>query len=142
LKAVKNVTDGKDVAMNKFVAIMLSVLLAAGCGGETGPTGPQGPQGDTGPPGPAGTAMVMVTGTLDAGGGAVVHLPAVAGTIDNPPLVTCYLAEFATDQVWLVMATDDIFGSCGILADGLHVDVGFVLGPPSWALRVIAVYTP
>jgi hypothetical protein len=52
--------------MNKFVAIMLSVLLAAGCGGETGPTGPQGPQGDTAPPGPAGTAMVMVTGTLDA----------------------------------------------------------------------------
>ena len=39
--------------------------------------------------------------------------------------------------------TDDTFGSCAVLADGDHVDVAFMLGPPSgWALRVIAVFVP
>ncbi len=86
--------------------------------------------------------MVMVIGTLDANGDALLHLPGVAGTIDNPPLVTCYVADDPNSLVWLVMATDDIFGSCGMVDDGLHVDVGFVLGPAFWALRVIAVYMP
>ena len=134
--------------MNRLVPLMLCALLTAGCQGDAGPTGPQGPQGaigpqgPQGPQGPAGTAMIMMTGTLDATGAAFVHLPALAGTISNPPLVTCYIAQFANSQVWLVMATDDLLGSCGMVAHDNHVYVGFVLGPAFWALRVIAVYTP
>ncbi len=132
--------------MNKFLAIPLFALLAAGCTGDAGPTGPQGLQGDLGPigpQGPPGTAMVMVTGTFDAAGDALVHLPAAAGTISNPPLVGCYVADVATSSIWLVVShTDDTFGACAVLEDGDHVDVGFIDGPSGWALRVIAVFTP
>lgn len=131
--------------MNRFAAVMLCALLSAGCAGDAGPTGPAGAQGATGPvgpQGPAGTVMVMMTGILDGAGAALVHLPAVAGTIASPPLVTCYLAQFSNSQVWLVMATDAALGSCGLGAHGNHVDVVFVLGPAFWALRVIAVYAP
>ena len=128
-----------------LAACLLAVVACTGDAGPTGPqgsTGAQGPQGLIGPQGPPGSAMVMLTGTLDGAGAGMVHLPTVAGTIANPPLVTCYLAQFASSQVWLVMATDDLLGSCGMGAHGSHVDVGFVNGPAFWALRVIAVYSP
>lgn len=113
----------------------------AGPAGPTGPagaTGEQGPQGPAGPAGP-GTRLTHV-GTLDAQGFGGVQLPAAAGTIDDPPLVNCYIAD--EDWYWYVINTDvanDIV--CGLFEDQGNM-YAFLQSLPlaGWRYSIVVVY--
>jgi hypothetical protein len=86
----------------RILSSLMTVLLLTACAGTEGPTGPTGSQGNagaqgpTGPVGPQGASgpgtRLTIKGTTDSQGGFAADLPASAGTIDNPPLITCYLA--------------------------------------------------
>ena len=69
-----------------------------------------------------------------------MHLPEVAGTLSNPPAVSCYIAETSSDTVWLVIATSNLTGACGLIAHGVHVDIGIVGSEPFWAFKLVVVY--
>ena len=76
-----------------------------GTAGSTGPTGPAGPAGAQGLPGPAGSngsgTKIVVTGTVDATGSAIVQLPAAVGSDPTkPPLMACYIGSPVTG-IWV-----------------------------------------
>jgi hypothetical protein len=84
----------------RLVTPLLALTLLA-CEGPAGPAGPQGApgaNGATGPQGPSGQAgpgtRLWLQGRTNTGGMAEILLPASAGTMSNPPLITCYLAFF------------------------------------------------
>ena len=106
--------------------------------GPQGSQGVQGLPGEDGQPGP-GTRVVR-SGTLDSTGSGGVHLPEGVGTISNPPSVSCYIADSASANTWLVIATSNVAGACGLVGDGDHVDVAIVNSEPFWAFRIVAVY--
>lgn len=75
------------------------LFMLAACAGADGPVGPTGPQGVPGAQGPAGATgasgpgtRFTIKGTTDSQGFFAADLPASAGTIENPPSMTCYLA--------------------------------------------------
>lgn len=80
-------------------AVAFAILVPLGVGACDGPVGPPGPEG---PPG-QGTTLSFV-GVLDEFGWGEVLLPAEAGTIDDPPQLSCYVAE--DDWYWYVINTD------------------------------------
>ena len=107
--------------------------------------------GPAGAPGP-GTRLVL-NGTTDQFGEAQIDLPAEAGTVDSPPAVTCYIAEPA-GQDWYIISFDsdsdtdvdtstDFFGvSACVLTQvtGGSLSV-IILGVPSaWLFRVVVIY--
>jgi hypothetical protein len=75
--------------------ILLPLALVA-CDGPMGPEGPPGPPGDA--------SRLSHIGVLDAAGLGEVLLPPEAGTIDDPPLLNCYVAE--DTWYWYVINTD------------------------------------
>lgn len=87
----------------RLMTPLLTLTLLA-CEGPAGPAGPAGPQGApgangaTGPQGPAGQAgpgtRLWLQGRTSTFGIADILLPASAGTINNPPLIACYLAFY------------------------------------------------
>ena len=123
-----------------LVALLVPCVLAACEGplGPEGPTGSTGAQGPTGEPGP-GTRVVR-TGSLDSSGAGFVHLPDAAGTLSDPPAVACYVARSASDNVWVVVASSNATGACGLIGHLSHIDVGIVESSPGWAFRIVAVY--
>lgn len=79
------------------VAFTLLVPLAlVACDGPIGPAGPPGPPGDA--------SRFSYIGVLDASGYGELLLPVEAGTIDDPPLLNCYVAE--DTWYWYVINTD------------------------------------
>lgn len=120
----------------KRLALVLVLALVA-CEGPVGPAGPQGEAGLMGEAGP-GTRWVH-TGTVNSTGGASVELPAAAGTINDPPLLGCYVSD--EGDTWLVVATDtysDI--TCGIGESGGGLFAAIVGAPAFWFWRVVVVY--
>lgn len=120
--------------MKRLVIIALLVCLG-GCEGPTGPEGPMGPQGVPGP----GTRFVATT-VVDATGGATIDLPTAAGTIGNPPLVTCYIAD-SLNGPWLIVSTDTYEGSaCGLAWSSTHLVAVIVGAPVGWYFRAAVAW--
>ena len=117
---------------------ILIVLALAACSGDIGPMGPAGPQGVQGIPGP-GTRTVLA-GQLNSSGDGFVTLPSAAGSLGDPPAVTCYIAETANSTVWLLIATSNLAGACGLVWDGATWAVGIVQSEPFWFFRIVVVY--
>ena len=119
--------------------VVLCALLSS-CEGPLGPEGPQGasgPQGRTGDPGP-GTRLVF-SGTLNSSGAVVVVLPAAAGTLNDPPVISCYISD--SGSTWLIIATDVGANiACGFSASGGAISVVIVGAPPLWLYRIVVVY--
>jgi hypothetical protein len=124
----------------RLLAALLSIGLAA-CEGPMGPAGAPGP----------GTRIVL-NGTTDVNGEAVVDLPAEAGTIESPPAVTCYMS--GTGQAWVIVGfdtdsdtdvesgTDNNFLTACLLDEGTSGNLIVVLlgVPTGWFFRVVVVY--
>ena len=119
----------------KHVAVLALLLTVAACEGSVGPMGPQGPVGASGPGmRTVGTTLIALDGT------ARIQLPVGFGTMDNPPAISCFIAQVQSGP-WLVVATDLSTGlSCGIGASGGSLVVVLVGGPPFWFFRVVAVF--
>jgi hypothetical protein len=110
----------------------------------------EGPMGPPGAPGP-GTRIVL-NGTTDSTGEAVVDLPTEAGTLDSPPAITCYLS--GTGDAWLIIGfdtdtdTDVEAGTNGSFLTACILDrntagnliVAIVGAPVDWLFRVVVVY--
>jgi hypothetical protein len=103
--------------MTRIVPMVLALLVPLGmaaCEGPVGPTGPPGPPGATGPTGPPGpqgpqgppgeATVFRFVGVLDETGWGEVLLPEEAGTMDDPPLLICYIAD--DDWYWYTINTD------------------------------------
>jgi len=100
----------------KTLGVVLLVLAIAACEGAMGPMGPEGPQGPAGEeglPGAEGSGTrVVFQGLLDENGNAYHALPEEL-SIDNPPILTCYVAK--GDYYWAQVSTDETRGTwCGV----------------------------
>ena len=66
-------------------------------------------------------------------------LPAAAGTLSDPPVLSCYLAEFSGGP-YLLVATDTFFGdACGLRTEPTGVLAAVMVGAPAFWFYVIAV---
>jgi hypothetical protein len=122
------------------VTVCLAAMLAA-CEGPMGPAGIPGP----------GTRLVL-NATANNAGTAVVNLPPEAGTLDDPPVVACYISS--NGQFWSIIAFDsdsdtdvetgtDFAGFFGCFLDQGPGNTILVVAepiPPGWLLRVVVVY--
>ena len=118
--------------------LLLLLVLLIGCTGEIGPTGPQGAQGNQGPAGP-GTRLTFA-GQLNIIGTAVVLLPAEAGTIQDPPAVTCYISDRQAGP-YVILAWDASTGERCQIQQNLagNLEVGLV-SVAFWYYRVVVIY--
>ncbi len=86
--------------MNRIARVLalafLLPLAALACDGPVGPPGPPGPPGEVN--------RFTYMDILDETGWGEVLLPAEAGTIDDPPHLTCYIADDV--WYWYVINTD------------------------------------
>ncbi|HVH12677.1 MAG TPA: hypothetical protein VM759_06485 [Longimicrobium sp.] len=116
-----------------MLALTCSSILLAACEGEAGPMGPAGPVGPGGP----GTRVVLTT-VVSSNGTASVALPAAAGTLANPPGLTCYTG---TGTALLVVGTDLDGPLCGLVqsaSGGLTANLDGAV--PGWTARFVVVY--
>lgn len=132
--------------------LMAAVMVLLACEGPVGPEGPRGadgepgPQGETGLQGPPGAdgedlTTIMRAGQLNAAGEGAASLPPEAGSIDDPPVVACYLSD-SPNGPWLLIASDPSSGiSCGIVQNGSGVAIALVGGPPNWYYTFVAAYS-
>lgn len=88
--------------MIRAARILVLALLPLGLAACEGPTGPEGPPGPPGAPGDG--ARLTFVGVLDDAGWGEILLPQEAGTMDDPPMLTCYIAD--DDWYWYVVNTD------------------------------------
>jgi hypothetical protein len=96
--------------MRRSLLIALSLAITA-CAGKDGPAGLTGPQGIPGP----GTHL-MLTAPIGASGGASVALPPAAGTLSNPPALTCYVTSPGSTALLLVASTESsYYPYCGLV---------------------------
>jgi hypothetical protein len=116
------------------LALLLLPLSFAACEGPAGPTGPAGPQGEPGP----GTRTVL-TATVSASGSASVTLPAAAGTLADPPGLTCYVTQPGS-TVALLVGLDLDGPTCGLLSSGTTLVASIIDAPPGWIARFTVVY--
>lgn len=146
--------------MNSRLVVPLLALALLACEGPAGPAGPAGPQGQqgvpgatgaTGPQGPAGPTgpgtRVWIPGTTTINGDASFLLPTAAGTINNPPVITCYRAAadngFPAPQ-WISISGFTNLGRCGLA--GLNNNPNGPLRawmdglPANWPVGVVVVY--
>jgi hypothetical protein len=94
-----------------LIALSLAITACAGKDGPAGLTGPAGPQGTAGP----GTHL-MFTAPIGASGGATVALPAAAGTLSNPPALTCYVTSPGSTALLLVASSaSNTYPYCGLV---------------------------
>lgn len=127
----------------RIVVATLVVALAVACKGPTGPKGDTGPQGPQGPAGPAGISTIAFAGVLDSNGQAVVQLPAAAGTLASPPVVTCYISGSAAGP-YLLVATDTnglAASGCGLGQGSGGLAVAFAGEPAGWYYMVSIAYS-
>lgn len=136
--------------MRRFfsLATMLLALFTLSCEGATGPTGPAGPTGPQGPAGPPGAegppgpgTQVAFVGQLDSSGSAVVQLPPEAGTISDPPVVTCYLSDNPNGPFLIIATGSDGSVICGLTETSSGaLAVSIVDGPAFWYYIISVVY--
>lgn len=123
--------------MRRFAWLLPLVLMTA-CEGPVGPMGPAGPKGEQGEPGP-GTRLVF-TATVNSNGEAFAALPAAAGSLSDPPAVTCYVAQQGS-SVFLLVSVDTYSGiTCGIGTQGGVLYAIMVDAPAFWIARFVVVY--
>lgn len=108
------------------------------CEGPMGPEGPQGLPGTQGPPGP-GTRIVL-EGQLDERGTGSLSLPPQAGTLGDPPAITCFVAGSTSSLAWLAVSGSSTTGSWGISWNGTNLVVGITGSMPFWYYRVVVIY--
>jgi len=128
--------------MRQRVVPSLVLLLALALGACEGPTGPEGPAGPEGEPGPG--TRVVFSGTTDANGLAIHELPAAAGTLANPPAITCWVSISEDNTYFTQYPCDLVVTQSGTLV------VGFVLATvdeegepipfPGIQYRIVVVY--
>ena len=131
----------RGCGMARRFALLAAVALLMACEGTEGPTGPTGLSGSQGPQGPAGPGTQLVyDGVTFAGGGTLQPLPIAVGSINNPPVITCYVTE--DNLYWFILAQDGTNGgwSCGIEASGAGIDVVILGVPAGWAYRIVVIY--
>ena len=126
------------------VRLVLGLCLVFGLAACEGPMGPAGASGP-------GTRLVL-DGTANGSGIAAVDLPAEAGTLDDPPVIACYISSNGSS--WVIIAFDidtdtdvetgtDFAGFLGCFLDpGPANNISVVAEgvPPGWLLRVVIVY--
>jgi hypothetical protein len=99
--------------LRTILATTVALSLAA-CAGKDGPAGLTGPTGPVGPSGP-GTRLVL-TAPIGSNGGAVVTLPAAAGTLANPPALGCYYTQPGSTVLVAVASTaSTTYPFCGLV---------------------------
>jgi hypothetical protein len=112
-----------------LILLPLSLLLAT-CQGLPGEQGPAGP----------GTRIVL-SGALEIGPGIEVQLPPEAGTMDDPPVIACYVGPYSDTDAYREYPCD--FKDA---QDGTHIVVGLPgvdIQPPGYPdrnYRIVAVY--
>lgn len=147
----------RQIAMNLRVLTPLLGLALLACEGPAGPAGPQGQQGAagangaTGAQGPSGAAgpgtRLWLPATTNIAGVASVNLPASAGSINNPPSMTCYRAGNDNSGLpaptWLVVGGINI-GRCWLQGVNGNPNGSLVAGmdglPANWPVGVVVVY--
>ena len=118
--------------IGRILFLSLVLELASAC---EGPTGPEGPPGKPGEPGVV--SRLVFEGELDAVGSVSITLPPEAGTITNPPIVTCYVAYGTVG--WVVVGAGGI--GLWVLIDRVtHLEVAISQGPSFARYKVIVVY--
>ena len=121
--------------MKQLATLLVLALGLAGCEGPAGPVGPAGPAGQPGP----GTRITL-NAVVSASGVASADLPAEAGSLQDPPALTCYLGEPGS-TVFLVVGLDTYSEiSCGLGQDAMGLYAGMVGAPPGWTARFVVVY--
>ncbi len=140
----------------QLVTPLLALALLA-CEGPAGPAGPQGApgaNGATGPQGPTGQAgpgtRLWFPGTTDFAGSFNVTLPATAGSINRPPVITCYrAARDATSgsplPEWIVVGGySTTLGRCGLAPQTGNPDgplrAWMDTQPAAWPVGIAVVY--
>lgn len=110
-----------------------------GTPGQTGPAGPVGPQGPQGPSGPG--TKVAYSGSVGINGTLVSQpFPAAAGTLSNPPSLTCYIGA-SPDGPFLVVGTESYNGiSCGLVNSPEGLRAAMIDAPPGAFGIFIIVY--
>lgn len=120
-----------------LMCLILFSTLCAGCEGAAGATGPTGPTGPAGTPGPG--TRVVLSATVASNGTATVTLPAAAGTMQNPPALTCYIGPQGATS-YLVVGTDLSGPTCGLVASGGSLAARVIGAVPGWAALFAVVY--
>lgn len=123
--------------MNKLFASAIILLLTVACEGPAGPMGPAGQEGPEGDPGPG--TLVVRSAIVASDGSAAVALPAAAGSLSNPPALTCYLSETSAGP-FLIIGTDLAGPVCGLVQNTGNLVAIIVEAPPGWLARFAAVY--
>ena len=134
--------------MRTWIAVYLTVVTLAACGGEAGPMGPQGPAGPQGPPGPAGPSGASTrftgTGQIGSSGSASRALPSEASSSSLPALA-CYITNSISGSTvtWLSVAdgSSSTSPACGLgrLSTG-GLAVAIVNVPVGWYYYFVVVY--
>jgi hypothetical protein len=97
------------------ILVGLLTLGLVACEGPTGPAGSPGATGPQGPPGPG--TRVVLNAVVASDGSASAALPAAAGSLADPPSLTCYLNQPGT-TVFLLVGTDLDGPVCALVQQG------------------------
>jgi hypothetical protein len=132
--------------MLKIIVLLLAATLAA-CKGPAGPAGPAGPTGapgqagPVGPRGPSGSTRLTFDGQADANGFVGYYLPAEAGTIADPPSVSCYVSS-QRDGPFQQVGTGGIGDSsrCLLFVDDGRLAVAVTGITPGWFVKFVVIY--
>jgi len=117
---------------SRAVFLSLALVFALGC---EGPTGPEGPPGDD-----AMVDRLVFEGDLDATGSASVDLPPEAGTIKNPPLVSCYVSYGSSSWAALGSGGPGSLGLCLLVDRTTNLEVLIQQASSFGKYKVIAIY--
>lgn len=119
----------------RTLTMVAALGILGACKGPEGPVGPTGPKGDPGP----GT-RVTFAGQVTSQGEATVQLPAEAGTVSEPPAISCYISS-SSAGAYLLVWTDTFSGvSCGLVAGASGLRAAIVGAPAFWYYRIAVVY--
>lgn len=120
--------------MSHRLLCVAAALLFAACEGPAGPMGPTGPAGEPGP----GTRITL-SATVGADGVGGVNLPSEAGSIADPPGLTCYLGETPSSPHFVIGL--DIEGpTCALAQGGGNLQAIIIDAPVGWSVRFTVVY--
>ncbi|MBW3570491.1 MAG: hypothetical protein KY467_05250 [Gemmatimonadetes bacterium] len=81
----------------------------------------------------------MLNAVVASDGSAAAQLPAAAGSLANPPSLSCYLNE-PGQPVFFLIGTDLEGPLCGLVQQGGATFAVMAGAPPGWNARFVAVY--
>ncbi len=120
------------------VALGLSLLTSMACKGDVGPMGPAGPAGPQGPAGPG--TRVVFTGVTSSSGGGSALLPPAAGTLANPPGLSCYIGQQGGTALLLVGVETGAGVVCGLVQSTSGLNAVLNGAPAAWRYMFVVVY--